>query len=87
MKLKPGFVPQVLGNSQFLVPVGNEAFSGVIRSNETAAFMIDLLREETTKERIIDAMWEKYDTSREQIAADVEEVLSILRGIQALDEG
>ena len=69
------------------MPVGNEAFSGVIRSNETAAFMIDLLREETTKERIIDAMWEKYDTSREQIAADVEEVLSILRGIQALDEG
>ena len=87
MKLKSGFVSQTLGDPQFLVPMGGEAFSGVVRSNETAAFIIDLLREETTEERIVDAMWEQYDAPREQIAAGVREVLSVLRGIRALDEG
>lgn len=87
VKLKSGFISQTLDDTQFLVPMAGEAFSGVVRSNETAAFIVDLLREETTEEKIVDAMWEQYDASREQIATDVHEVLSVLRGINALDEG
>ena len=87
MKLKSSFISQTLDDTQFLVPMDGEAFSGVVRSNETAAFIVDLLREETTEEKIVDAMWEQYDASREQIATDVREVLSVLRGIHALDEG
>ena len=86
MKLKPGFITQDIDDVQFLVPVGAEAFSGIVRSNRTAAFIVNLLKEETTEERIVDALFERYDAPKEEIAADVKEILSILRSIHALEE-
>ena len=86
MKLKDDFITQTIDDVQFLVPVGGESFSGVARSNETAAFIVDCLKEETTEEKIVDAMCAKYDAPRETIAADVKEILDVLRGINALVE-
>ena len=86
MKLKDDFITQTIDDVQFLVPVGGESFSGVARSNKTAAFIVDCLKEETTEEKIVDAMCAKYDAPREEIAADVKEILNLLRGINALAE-
>ena len=86
MKLKDDFITQTIDDVQFLVPVGGESFSGVARSNKTAAFIVDCLKEETTEEQIVDAMSAKYDAPREEIAADVKEILDVLRGINALTE-
>ena len=86
MKLKSSFVTQVIDDTQFLVPLGVESFRGIVRSNKTAAFIVDCLKEETTAEQIVDAMCAKYDAPRETIAADVEEILNTLRGIRALEE-
>ena len=86
MKLKKQFVTKDMGDTQVMVAVGGAAFSGVVRSNSTAAFIVDLLKEETTKERIVAAMLERYDVSAEKASADVEKVLDTLRGIGALDE-
>ena len=86
MKLKKEFVTQMIDDTQFLVPLGAESFRGIVRSNRTAAFLVDCLKEETTAEQIVDAMCERYDAPRETIAADVEKVLSTLRGIRALEE-
>ena len=86
MKLKDGFVTQEVGGTQFLVSVGGEGFSGFVRSNPTAAYIVDLLGEETSKERIVDAMCARYDAPRTVIDADVEEILNILRRIGALEE-
>ena len=57
-----------------------------MRSNKTAAFIVNCLKEETTKEQIVDAMCAEYNAPRETIAADVEEVLNTLRSIHALEE-
>lgn len=86
MRLKDSFMTQDIDDTQFLVPVGAEAFSGVVRSNKTAAFIVNCLKEDTTEERIVDAMCQKYDAPRERIAADVREVLNTLHKIGALDE-
>ena len=86
MKLKKEFVTQMIDDTQFLVPLGAESFRGIVRSNKTAAFIVDCLKEETTAEQIVDAMCERYDAPRETIAADVEKVLGTLRGICALEE-
>ena len=86
MKLKSGFITQVIDDTQFLVPVGTEGFSGIVRNNKTAAFIVDCLKEDTTEEQIIDAMCEKYDAPRSTIAADVHDMLSKLRSIGAVDE-
>lgn len=86
MKLKPDFITQTIDNIQFLVPIGGESFQGIVRSNKTAAFIVDCLKEETTEEAIIDAMCKKYDATREVITSDVREILSTLRRINVLDE-
>ena len=86
MKLKPDFITQDIDDVQFLVPVGGEAFSGIVRSNKTAAYIVNLLKEETTEGQIIDAMYERFDAPKEEIAADVREILTTLRNIHALEE-
>ena len=86
MKLQEGFITQDVDDTQFLVAVGREAFSGIVRSNPTAAFIVNLLKQETTEEKIVDEMARQYDAPREQIAADVAEILATLRRIGALAE-
>ena len=86
MKLKPDFISQDVDDVRFLVPVGAESFRGIVKSNKTAAFIVDLLAEETTEEAIVDAMCEKYDAPREVLEADVSKVLETLRKIGALEE-
>ena len=86
MKLRDQFVTKVVGDTQVMVAVGGSAFSGVVRSNSTAAYIVDLLKEETSKDQIVAAMLEKYEVSEERASADVDKVLDTLRGIGALDE-
>lgn len=87
MKLKHDFIIQDIEETQFLVPVGAESFQGIVRSNQTAAFIVDCLREETTEEAIVNAMLDRYAVDRETVTADVKEILEKLRGINALKEG
>ena len=86
MKLKEGFLTQSVDNVQFLVPMIAGEFNGLVRSNETAAFIVNQLQRETTPEKIIDAMCAEYDATREVIAKDVLDILDTLRRIQALEE-
>lgn len=86
MKLKSSFITQVIDGTQFLVPIGGEDFSGIVRSNETAAFIVNCLKQDTTPEAIVDALANEYDGPREVMAADVAEVLTKLRSINALEE-
>ena len=86
MKLKADFITQDIDDTQFLVPVGAEAFSGIVRSNKTAAFIVNLLKDETTEEQIVDALFERYDAPKEEIATDVKQILLTLRNIHALEE-
>jgi len=86
MKLKQGFITHSMGKEQVLVGTGSVSFSGLVKSNETAAFIVDHLKKETTKEAIVEAMLEEYDAPREVIDRDVEKVLNTLRSINALDE-
>lgn len=86
MKLKNGFVTRNVGTSQIMVATGAANFSGMVRSNPTAAFIVNCLSEETTKEAIVSAMLEKYDAPRDVLESDVEKILGKLREVGALDE-
>lgn len=87
MKLTEGFITHVLDGDQVMVSVKEGQFSGLVRSNETAAFIIDCLKEETTVEDIVEQILSEYDgVSKEQVQADVENVLEKLRSIGAVDE-
>ena len=86
MKLKADFITQMIDDTQFMVSVGRASFNGVVRSNPTAAFIVDQLKQETTADQIVDAMCAQYDAPRQVIAADVNEILDKLRSINALEE-
>ena len=86
MKLSSVAVTHVMGDTQIMVSAEMIFFSGMVRSNETAAFIVDCLKGETTEERIVEAVLERYDAPRDAAERDVKKVLSTLRSIGLLDE-
>ena len=86
MKLNPDFITYNKDGDHLLVPTGNAGFSGLVKGNKTMGDIVDLLKEETTKEKIVAAMLEKYDATEEIISRDVDKVLVELRKIGAILE-
>lgn len=86
MKLSDNFLTQEIDDTQVMVATGDAAFSGIVRSNRTAAEIVNLMKKETTREEVLDKMCAKYDASRDEIAADVDLVIATLRKIGALEE-
>ena len=85
MKLKSSFLTHRLDGEQILVCVDG-SFSGLARSNSTAAFIVDCLKEDTSKDQIIEKLLAEYEVSRETLETDVGAVLDKLRSIGAIDE-
>ena len=88
MKLKEGFILHTVGDEHMVVATGEagKLFNGLVRNNGTANFIFEQLLQETTEEQIVDAMYEKYDASREQMTADVKRVVNQIREAGFLDE-
>lgn len=86
MKLKDGFVTHEMGGEKIMVATGSANFSGLVRANAAAAFILDCLKEETTREAIVEKMMAHYEADLQAVDADVDKVLAQLRSIQALDE-
>ena len=85
MKLKSSFITHTSGNEQLMISVGGD-FSGMVRSNSTAAFIIDLLKEDTTVEKIVEKILAEYDVDPNVAKKDVERIIESLREIGAIDE-
>lgn len=88
MKLKDGFITHDSDKKQIMVAVGDAAdkFHGLVRSNKTAAFIIECLKQESTEEQIVDAILEKFDVSRDMVTKDVHRIIADLRKIGAIYE-
>ncbi len=86
MKINENFLTQEIDDSQVIVATGDAKFNGIVRSNKTAAEIVDLMQEETTRDEVIDKMCAKYDAPRKTIADDVDMVIATLRKIGAIDE-
>ena len=85
MKLKDTYITHESDGEQILLDTSS-SFAGLIRSNKTAAFIVECLKEETTEEKIVEAMFEKYDAPKEVLAKDVSDVIEKLRKVGALEE-
>lgn len=85
MKLKNEFMTHMDGENQMMVDVSLN-LSGLVRSNKTAAEIIELLKFDTTEENIVSEMQKKYDVSESVLKKDVRRIIEILRSIGAIDE-
>ncbi|MCM1530220.1 MAG: PqqD family protein [Alistipes sp.] len=86
MKLKEGFITHEMDGEQIMVSDGSTSFSGLVRSNKTAAFIVECLKDDVTEDEIVKKMTEKYDAPEERISADLKKILSTLRSIGAINE-
>lgn len=80
MKLKYSFETMELDDHFIAVPVGDNAqeFKGVIRSNESGAAILDMLKEETTIDSVVDLLSRKYGDDL-NIESYVNEAIEYLR--------
>ena len=85
MKIREEFITHESDDEQILIDTAG-SFAGMVRSNKTAAFIVDCLKEDTTADQIIDTMCAKYDAPREVIARDVNMVIEKLKKIGAICE-
>lgn len=87
MKLKKGFITHEIMGEQMMVAAGPAArlFHGMVRSNETAAFIVDCLKKETTEDAIVDKLVEVYDVDRETAKRDVHGIIEKLLSIKAVE--
>ena len=86
MKLSSTFIAHDDGAQKLLVSTGASDFSGLVRSNATAGFIIGCLETETTEDEIVAKMLEKWDVSEEAARSGVRKIVSQLRKIGAIDE-
>ena len=85
MKLKDTYITHDSDGEQILLDTSS-SFAGLIRNNKTAAYIVECLKEETTQENIVEAMFEKYDAQKDVLGKDVSDVIEKLRKVGALEE-
>ena len=74
MKIKNGFVLEEVGGSYLAVAVGARAkeFSGLVRLNETGAFLWERLAErDVSREELLSAMLSEFDVPSEVALNDI----------------
>lgn len=88
MKLKPGFLFHDIDGEHLVVATGPaaEAFTGLIRNNDTADFIYRLLQQEQTEASITEAVCRAYDAPRARVEEDVHRLIGQLREAGLLDE-
>ena len=81
MQIKKDFTIQKVGGSYVAVAVGesSKTFHGMIRLNETGAFLWNLMAEKDCSENdLVDAILAEYDVDREIVVADVRRIVETL---------
>lgn len=81
MKLKEGFITYNTGDENLLVATGEagKSFNGIVRNNETAAFIAELLKEETTEDEIVNKLLDTYDVDEKTARKDVKKLLDTFK--------
>ncbi len=81
MKLKYSFETIDMPDEIVAVPTGENAESlrGVVKLNKEGLEIFELLKEETTEEKIVDILDAKYQNDRETLAGYVHATVEALR--------
>lgn len=79
MKICDGYILRTVAGKNIVVSVGADVnFSGMLTLNDTGVFFWNLLKKNTTKEAMLEAVLKEYDVDREIASADIDEFLAKL---------
>ena len=85
MKLNPKFLTHVTRGEHYIISTSGTDFSGIVKNNETAAFIIDCLKSDTTESAVVDKILAEYTgVDRSTVERDVAAEISKLRSIGAI---
>jgi len=87
MKLKQNYVLRNVANTWVVLPMGDETvkFNGMIRLNDTAAFLWKELEKGRNSAQMIDALVKEYDVSPEDAKKSIERFLETLQQIGCVE--
>ena len=85
MKLKDEFVAHDTGSEIVIVGTGNSGFSGIVRGNRTLGVIVDILKEDVTRDEIVAKMKEQFNAPEGAIERDVDRAIAELSRIGAID--
>ena len=88
MKLKCDFDILNLGDEIVAVPVGNSAkdFRGVVKMNDSANVIFQLLKDDQTEDTILKTLEEHYDTSTSELREYIDNFITELKKQDLLSE-
>lgn len=88
MKVRDQFVLRTIAGEPLLIPVGEAAITtkGLIALSQSGALLYEKLKNDCTQEKLVDALLEEYDVSRQEATQDVEDFLNQMREMDMLLE-
>lgn len=80
MKIKGSYVLDTIGKETMAVPLDTRDDSqvGIVKLNDVGAFLWERLQEDTTEEKLLGELTEKYDVDQETAKQDVRNFLEKL---------
>ena len=80
MQRKSEYLLQEISGNWVVVATGEESsrFNGMIRMNETGAFLFQQLESEKTEDELVKALLNRYELSEEEACAGVKEFLEFM---------
>lgn len=81
MKLKEGFILRQIADQNIIVPIGDniQDFNGIINMNESACFLLNLLKNDITIDKLVSSLCNEYDIDENLAKKDVDEFLNVLK--------
>ena len=87
MKLDPNFITHETRGEHYMISTSDTKFKGIVKNNETAAFIVECMKEDTTESAIVDKLLAEYKgTDRPTVEHDVANIIGKLRSIGAVEE-
>lgn len=88
MKIHEGFLLREVAGNHIVMPVGEAAqrLNGMIKLNETSAFLFRILESGADEEALVAALLAEYDVEEVVARRDVATFLDTLRTARVLDE-
>ncbi len=88
MKIKKGFVLNEVAGNNIVVGVGKNSadLGGMLTLNSSGVFIWNFLKKNRTYDEVVNALLEKYDTTKEEAERGLDIFIKSARELGVLDE-
>lgn len=86
MKLNSDFIKYTIDGQTVVVPTASAPFNGLVQGNKTVEVILNCLENDTTEEEITEELFSRFSGDKEEMKADVHNVITQLKEIGAIDD-